>query len=63
MTDADLLRHYIERKCIIHGGQRNPGHQRLLEFGFIQEHPVSIKNLLITVTGAGRDAIDGRPVE
>jgi hypothetical protein len=61
MTDAELLLHYIERERIIHGGQRTPGHQRLRELGFIEEHPVSIKNLLITVTDAGRAVIDCRP--
>ena len=62
MTDAELLLHYIERQRIIHGGQRTPGHHRLRELGFIEEHPVSIKNLLITVTEAGRAAIDYEPV-
>jgi hypothetical protein len=61
MTDAELLQHYIERDRIIHGGQRTPGHYRLRELGFIEEHPVSIKNLLITVTAAGRTALDCRP--
>ena len=32
-------------------------------YDFIAEHPVSIKNLLITVTAAGRTAIDCRPAE
>ena len=63
MTDAELLRHYIERERIIHGGQRSPGHYRLRELGFIQEYPVSLRNLLITVTAAGRTAIDCRPAE
>jgi hypothetical protein len=61
MTYAELLQHYIESKRIIYGGQRPPGHQRLLEFGFIEEYPVSIKNLLITVTETGRAIISGRP--
>ena len=62
MTDAELLLHYIERDRIIHGGQRSPGHYRLRELGFIKEHPVSIKNLLIMVTDTGRAAIDCRSV-
>jgi hypothetical protein len=62
MTDAELLQHYIERERIIHGGQRSPGHERLRQLGFIEEHPVSIKNLLITVTTTGRAAIDCRPI-
>ena len=63
MTDAELLQHYIQCKCIIHGAQRSPGHHRLLKLGFIAEHPVSFKNLLITVTAAGRTAINNRPAE
>jgi hypothetical protein len=61
MTDAELLQHYIERERIIHAGQRTPGHYRLRELGFIQEYPVSLRNLLIVVTAAGRTAIDCRP--
>ena len=63
MTDADLLQHYMERERIIHAGQRTPGHYRLRELGFIQEYPVSLRNLLIIVTAAGRSAIDCRPAE
>ena len=63
MTDAELLQHYIQCKRIIDGTQRSPGHHRLLKLGLIEEHPVSIKNLLITVTAAGRIAIDSRPAE
>ena len=63
MTDAELLQHYIERERIIHAGQRTPGHYRLRELGFIQEFPVSLRNLLITATPAGRTAIDSRPAE
>ena len=55
MTDAELLLHYIQSTRIIHGAQRSAGHHRLLKLGFIAEHPVSIKNLLITATAAGRD--------
>ena len=54
MTDAELLQHYIRCKRIIHGAERSPGHHRLLKLGFIEEYPVSIKNLLITATAAGR---------
>ena len=57
MTDAELLQHYIQCKRIIHGAQRSPGHHRLLKLGFIEEYPVSIKNLLITVTAAGRTGL------
>ena len=60
VTDADLLQYYIDRERIIHGGERTPGHYRLRELGFIREHPVSLRNLLITVTDAGRAAIDSR---
>ena len=63
MTDAELLLDYIQCKRIIHGAERSPGHHRLLKLGFIKEHPVSIKNLLITVTAAGRTAIGCRPAE
>ena len=63
MTDAELLQHYIQCKRIIDGTQRSPGHHRLKGLGFIEEYPVSIKNLLITVTAAGRTAIDCRPAE
>ena len=63
MTDAELLLHYIQCKCIIHGAQRGPGHHRLLKLGFIKEHPVSIKNLLITATAAGRTAMGCGPTE
>ena len=63
MTDAELLLHYIQSTRIIHGAQRSPGHHRLLKLGFIAEHPVSIKNLLITVTAAGRTAIGCGPAE
>ncbi len=42
MTDAELLHHYSERERIIFGGERSPGHYRLRELGFIEEHlPVS----------------------
>ena len=61
MTDAELLQHYIERERIIHAGERTPGHYRLRELGFIQEYPASLRNLLIVVTAAGRNAIDCRP--
>ena len=63
MTDAELLQHYIQCKSIIHGAQHSPGHHRLLKLGFIKEHPVSIKNLLITATAAGRTAMGCRPAE
>jgi hypothetical protein len=63
MTDAELLQHYIERERIIHAGQRTPGHYRLRELGFIQEYPVSLRNLLIIATAAGCTAIDSRPAE
>ena len=63
MTDAELLQHYIQCKRIIPGAQRSPGHHRLLKLGFIAEYPVSIKNLLVTATAAGRTAIDCRPAE
>ncbi len=62
MTDAELLHYYIERKRIIFGGERSPGHYRLRELGFIEEHPASLKNLLITVTDAGRAALESRPM-
>jgi hypothetical protein len=58
MTDADLLQYYIERERIIFGGDRSPGHYRLRELGFIEEHPASLRNLLITVTDAGRAVLD-----
>ena len=61
MTDAELLLHYIERERIIHAGQRSPGHYRLRELGFIQERSVGMRNLMIIVTDAGRNAIDCRP--
>ena len=63
MTDAELLQHYIECERIIHAGHRTPGHYRLRELGFIREYPVSLRNLLIVVTAAGRTAIDCRPAE
>jgi hypothetical protein len=58
MTDAELLHYYIERRRIIFGGERSSGHYRLRELGFIEEHPASLRNLLITVTDAGRAAIE-----
>ena len=63
MTDAELLQHYIQCKRIIDGTQRSPSHHRLKKLGLIEEHPVSIKNLLITVTAAGRTAVNSRPAE
>ena len=63
MTDAELLQHYIQCKRIIHGAQRSPGHHRLVKLGFIKEYPVSIKNLLITATAAGRTAMGCGPAE
>jgi hypothetical protein len=63
MTDAELLQHYIQCKRIIDATQRSPGHHRLKKLGFIDEHPVGIKNLLITVTAGGRTAIGSRPAE
>ena len=62
MTDSELLRYYSEQRRIIHGGQRSPGHQRLLEFGYIEEHPVSLRNVLVTVTTAGQAVLDYNPV-
>ena len=62
MTDAELLHHYIERERIIFSGQRSPGHYRLREFGYIEEHPASLRNLLITVTNAGRAALESQPI-
>jgi hypothetical protein len=61
MTDAELLHYYIERERIIFGGERPPGHYRLRELGFIEEHPASLRNLLITVTDAGRAALEPQP--
>jgi len=58
MTDAELLYYYIERERIIFSGQRSPGHYRLRDLGYIEEHPASLKNLLITVTDAGRAVFD-----
>ena len=63
MTDAELLQHYIQGKRIIHGTQRSRGRHRLLKLGFIKEYPVSIKNLLITATAAGRTAMGCGPAE
>ena len=62
MTDAELLHYYTERKRIIFGGERSAGHYRLRDLGFIEEHPASLKNLLITVTEAGRAVLDSRPM-
>jgi hypothetical protein len=58
MTDAELLYYYIERERITFGGNRSPGHYRLGDLGYIEEHPASLKNLLITVTDAGRAVLD-----
>jgi hypothetical protein len=62
MTDADLLHYYIERERISFGGERSPGHYRLRELGFIEEHPTSLRNLLITVTNAGRAVLEPQAV-
>jgi hypothetical protein len=62
MTDAELLHYYTERKRIIFGGERSAGHYRLRDLGFIEEHPASLKNLLITVTEAGRAVLESRPM-
>ena len=62
MTDSELLHYYGEHKRIIHGGQRSPGHQRLLELGYIEEHPVSLRNVLVSVTNAGQAVLDYNPV-
>ena len=62
MTDAELLHYYTERKLIIFGGERSAGHYRLRDLGFIEEHPASLKNLLITVTDAGRAVLESRPM-
>jgi hypothetical protein len=62
MTDAELLHYYTERERIIFGGERSPGHYRLRELGFIEEHSTSLRNLLITVTNAGRVALEPQPV-
>jgi hypothetical protein len=61
MTDAELLRHYIERERVIFCGERSPGHYRLRQLGFIEEHSASHKNLLVTVTSAGRAALEPQP--
>ena len=58
MTDAELLYYYTERQRIIFSGDRTPSHYRLREFGFIEEHPASLRNLLITVTDAGRAVLE-----
>jgi hypothetical protein len=58
MTDAELLQYYIERERIIFGGDRSPGHYRLRELGYIEEHPASLRNLLVTVTDAGRAVLE-----
>ena len=58
MTDAELLYYYTERERIIFGGDRSPGHYRLREFGYIEEHPANFRNLLITVTDAGRAVLE-----
>ena len=62
MTDSELLHYYGEQRRIIHGGQQSLGHQRLLELGFIEEHPVSLRNVLVTVTNAGQAVLDYNPV-
>ncbi len=61
MTDSELLHYYGERSRILHGGQRSPGHHRLLELGYIEEYPVSLTNVLVTVTNAGRAVLDYQP--
>jgi hypothetical protein len=63
MTDAELLQHYIQCKCIIHGAQRSASHLRLLKLGFVKEDPIGIKNLLITATAAGRTAMGCWPAD
>jgi hypothetical protein len=62
MTDAELLHYYIERERIVFSGERSRGHYRLRELGFIEEHSTSLKNLLITVTNAGRAALEPQSV-
>jgi hypothetical protein len=62
MTDSELLQYYVEHTRIIHGGQRSPGHQRLLELGYIEEHTVSLRNVLVTVTNARQAVLDYNPV-
>ncbi len=61
MTDSELLHYYGEHTRIIQGGQRSLSHLRLLELGYIEEHPVSLRNVLVTVTNAGRAVLDYQP--
>ena len=62
MTDSELLHYYGEQTRIILGGQRSLGHQRLLELGYIEEHTVSLRNVLVTVTNARQAVLDYNPV-
>jgi len=56
--ERNLLRHYSERdRPVINTRDRTAAHQHLLGVGYIKEHAVSIQDLEITVTEAGRQAL------
>ena len=58
--ERNLLRHYSERDRVINTCDRTPAHQDLLGMGYIKEHEVNIQYLRISVTKAGRHALQSR---
>ena len=59
--ERHLLQHYSEAERFISRRSRSQQHLRLLAFGYIKEHVVDAGNLLISVTPAGRAALDDGP--
>ena len=55
--ERNLLRHYAEHDRVISGLQRTHAHRHLLGVGYIREQSLNVKDLLITVTDAGRKAL------
>ena len=59
--ERHLLRHYAEGKQIICRRARSQQHLRLLAFGYIKEHVIDFRSLLISVTRSGSAALDEGP--
>jgi hypothetical protein len=57
-----LLHHYSRRERVIYWGMRRSlQHQRLLAFGYIREENRDIRALAVSLTPAGRAALEDGP--
>jgi hypothetical protein len=55
--ERNLLRHYAEQECVVKARDRSAAHHRLLHIGYIKEYVVAKERVLVSVTDAGRRAL------